>query len=117
MLLLLLLLLRLLCFFLSIQGEADRLAALDTNWVGRKVVRGCCTLVAGLVQCLQRDVIRGVWHIVRSWQWLKALRTEALEYDGVGREIVRSAALMTLGAFALVLSLLPQQVEAGKRVR
>jgi hypothetical protein len=90
--------------------EADRLAALDAPWVGRKVVRGVCIFVAGLVQCMQRDPVRGVWHILRSWQYLRHLRSEALEYDGVGREIVRSAALMSLGAFALVLSLLPPQL-------
>ena len=90
--------------------EADRLAALDTAWVGRNVVRGTCTLAAGLVLCMQREVVRGVWNIVRSWQWLRHLRRDALEYDGVGREIVRSAALMSLGAFALILSLLPQHL-------
>ena len=90
--------------------EADALAALDTSWVGRKVVRGMCTLVAGLVQCLQREPVRGVWNIVRSWQWLRHLKTEALEYNGIGHEIVRSSALMSLGAFALILSLLPQHL-------
>ena len=35
--------------------EADRLAALDTPWVGKKVVRGVCTLCAGIVQCLQQN--------------------------------------------------------------
>ena len=44
--------------------EADALATLDTNWVGKKVVRGVCTLCAGVVQCLQQNIVRGVYNIL-----------------------------------------------------
>lgn len=87
--------------------EADALAAQDTAWVGRKVTRGVCTLVAGVVQCLQRNAVKGVYNILRSWQWIRCLRTEALGYAGVGSEVIRSASLFALGDFALILSLLP----------
>jgi len=87
--------------------HADALASLDTDWVGKRVVRGVCTLCAGIVHCLQREPVRGVFHILRSWRWLRSLKTEALEYRGVGCEVVRSSALLGLGGFALVLSLLP----------
>ena len=87
--------------------EADRLAALDAPWVGKKVVRGVCTLCAGVVQCLQHNLVKGVFNILRSWQWIRYLRSEALEFDGVGASVVRSAAQLALGMFALILSLLP----------
>ena len=87
--------------------EADALAAMDTPWIGKKVTRGVCTLVAGIVQCLQHNLARGVFNILRSWQWIRYLRSEALEYDGVGSSVVRSAAQVALGCFALILSLLP----------
>ena len=32
--------------------HADALASLDTDWVGKRVVRGVCTLCAGIVHCL-----------------------------------------------------------------
>ena len=69
--------------------EADALAARGVPWVGRKVVRGVCQLMAGTVEC----------HMAYSWLHLRALRTEALNYDGLGREVVRSSALLGLGAF------------------
>ena len=87
--------------------EADRLAKLDTPWIGKKLVRGVCTLVAGIVQCLQQNIVRGVYNICRSWQWIRYLRSVALEYPGVGSDVVRSSALLALGTFALILSLLP----------
>jgi len=87
--------------------EADRLASLDAPWVGRKVVRGVCHLTAGVVECLRKTPVRGAFHVAGSWRWLRHLKSEALEYDGLGREVVRSAALLGLGAFALILSLLP----------
>ena len=78
---------------------------LDTPWIGKKLVRGVCTLVAGIVQCLQQNIVRGVYNICRSWQWIRYLRSEALEYHGVGSDVVRSSALLALGTFALILSL------------
>ncbi len=93
--------------------EAERLAALDTPWVGRKVVRGVGVLLTGLVQVLQHEVIRGVYSVLRSWRWIRCLRTEALHYSGVGAEVIRSSALITLGAFALVVSLLPRHLIAA----
>ena len=93
--------------------EADRLASLDTPWVGKKVTRGVCTLVAGVVQCLQQNLVRGVYNIVRSWQWIRYLRSEALEYQGVGASVVRSAAQLALGVFSLTLSLLPPHLIAA----
>ena len=88
--------------------EADALATLDTNWVGKKVVRGVCTLCAGVVQCLQQNIVRGVYNILRSWSvGIRYLRSEALEYRGVGSSVVRSAAQLALGVFAIILSMLP----------
>ena len=68
---------------------ADALACRDCEWVGKPVVRGVCTLAIGLVQCMQHQLVAGAWNILRSWQWIKHLKGEALEYDGVGREVVR----------------------------
>ena len=53
--------------------------------------------MAGTVEC----------HMAYSWLHLRALRTEALNYGGLGREVVRNSVLLGLGAFALILSLLP----------
>eukprot|EP00565_Helicotheca_tamesis_P005358 CAMPEP_0185735250 /NCGR_PEP_ID=MMETSP1171-20130828/24688_1 /TAXON_ID=374046 /ORGANISM="Helicotheca tamensis, Strain CCMP826" /LENGTH=693 /DNA_ID=CAMNT_0028405473 /DNA_START=3 /DNA_END=2084 /DNA_ORIENTATION=+ len=95
---------------LSRLWKADELASNDTAWVGRKVCRGICYLMAGIVECLRKQPLQGVVHMARSWIWLRSLKTEALEYDGIGKEIVRSAALLALGAFALILSLLPDKM-------
>ena len=48
--------------------EAGALAARGVPWVGRKVVRGVCQLMAGTVEC----------HMAYSWLHLRAFRTEAL---------------------------------------
>mmetsp|Transcript_8253 Transcript_8253/g.11986 ORF Transcript_8253/g.11986 Transcript_8253/m.11986 type:complete len:698 (+) Transcript_8253:143-2236(+) len=95
---------------LSRLWEADALAAQDTAWVGRKVVRGTCYLVAGIVECLRKQPVQGVLHMAKSWMWLRSLKSEALDYDGIGKEIVRSAALLALGGFALIISLLPDSL-------
>lgn len=95
---------------LSRLWEADAMAALDAPWVGRKVVRGLCQLMAGIVECLRKSPAKGAYHMAGSWVYLRALRTEALDYDGMGREVVRSSALLGLGAFALILSLLPDKL-------
>lgn len=48
--------------------------------------------------------------MAKSWMWLRSLKSEALDYDGIGKEIVRSAALLALGGFALIISLLPDSL-------
>ena len=45
--------------------------------------------------------------MLRSWGWIKRLQGEALHFTGPEREVVRSVALVTLGGFNIVLSLLP----------
>ena len=133
--------------------EADRLARFDCNWVGRKVVRGVCTLMIGCVQCMMMNPVKGVWNVLRSWQWIRCLQTEALQYDACGTEVlcqschapqrpawatcimhmhmymyhvtacavcvracawavqvVRSSALFALGAFNIIISLLPPKL-------
>eukprot|EP00957_Ditylum_brightwellii_P202103 15328607-Ditylum_brightwellii.AAC.1 len=67
--------------------KADELAAQDTAWVGRKVCRGICYLVAGIVECLRKQPVKGVVYMAKSWIWLRTMKTEALEYDGIGKEI------------------------------
>ena len=89
------------------------MAARDVPWVGRKVVRGVCQLMAGIVECLRKQPAKGVYHMAASWMHLRALRSEALDYEGLGREVVRSSALLGLGAFALILSLLPDGLVRG----
>ena len=41
------------------------------------MIRGVCTLVAGLVQCMQHNMVRGAYNICRSWRWIRHLRPEA----------------------------------------
>ncbi|KAK3261526.1 hypothetical protein CYMTET_29568 [Cymbomonas tetramitiformis] len=90
--------------------RTEKLTAHDTNWIGRKVVRGLACLLGGLVMCLQRELLKGVWNILSSWQYIKCFKAEALTYTGVGHEVVRSAALQTIGIFNIILSLLPQSM-------
>ena len=93
---------------LSRLWEADRLASLDTPLGGQKGrPRRVHPLRGRRVLCLQHNLVRGVYNILRSWQWIRYLRSEALEFDGVGASVVRSAAQLALGVFALILSLLP----------
>ena len=70
---------------LSRLWEADRLASLDTPWVGKKVTRGVCTLVAGVVLCLQQNLVRGVYNILRSWQWIRYLRSVSATWQQATR--------------------------------
>jgi len=87
--------------------NAENLCNLDTPWAGRTVLNGFCVLLIGVVQTLQGSLTQGVWNMLRSWRWLKNLESEALDYDGPGREMVRSAALLALGVFNLIISFLP----------
>ncbi|GBG30334.1 Tetratricopeptide repeat protein 39C [Hondaea fermentalgiana] len=86
---------------------AEQLAAEDSDWLGKSVVRGICTLVGGVVQCLQHSFVSGVFNVCKSWMWIKVLKNEAVEFQGKEREVVRSCALLTLGIFNILLSLLP----------
>jgi len=87
--------------------EAAELAGKDSEWLGRDVVKGIVTLVGGVVQCLQHSVVKGVYNVLKSWMWIKVLQTDAVDYVGKEREVVRSCALLTLGIFNILLSLLP----------
>ena len=49
--------------------------------------------------------------MARSWFWIKRLQGDALDFRGPEREIIRSVALMTLGGFNLVLSVLPPSLK------
>ena len=69
-------------------------------------VRGVCTLMAGVVQLLQHSFPKGVWNVLRSWGWIKCCN-DAINYQGKEAEVVRSSALLTLGVFNLLISLLP----------
>ncbi|CAK9012423.1 unnamed protein product [Durusdinium trenchii] len=50
---------------------------------------------------------QGVWHVLRSWFWLRNLECEALKFEGHERGCVRSTALLALGIFNLFVSMLP----------
>jgi len=88
---------------------ADALCVLDSDWAGRTVLRGLCLLVAGLVEVMQGAATRGIWHILRSWLWLRSLESQALNFEGHERNVVRSTALLALGVFNLLVSMLPPQ--------
>jgi len=87
--------------------RADELACKDDAWVGRKVVRGICTIQIGVIQILQQSYVKGFFNVIKSWGWIKSLESEGLTYVGKETEVVRSAALFTLGIFYLLLGLLP----------
>jgi len=86
---------------------AEELASNDSEWIGKSMVRGIVTLVGGVIQCLQHSFVKGVYNILKSWMWIKTLQTKAINYEGKEREVIRSCALLTLGIFNLLLSLLP----------
>eukprot|EP00439_Symbiodinium_sp_Y106_P044655 s5849_g5.t1 len=65
-------------------------------------MRGCFTFVS----VLGKDS-EDVWHVLRSWLWLRNLEVEALNYEGHERCCVRSTALLALGVFNLFVSMLP----------
>uniref|UniRef100_A0A7S3UYN8 GOLD domain-containing protein n=1 Tax=Aplanochytrium stocchinoi TaxID=215587 RepID=A0A7S3UYN8_9STRA len=90
--------------------EAEELAAKDSDWLGKDVVRGIVTLVGGAVQVLQHSYAKGVYNVLKSWMWIKVLQTDAVNYIGKEREVIRSCALLTLGIFNILLSLLPPQM-------
>jgi len=87
--------------------NADEELTKDGDWPGKTVLRGLCNLVAGVVEIMQGMPSRGVWHVLRSWLWLRNLEVEALNYDGYERCCVRSTALLALGVFNLFVSMLP----------
>eukprot|EP00929_Paragymnodinium_shiwhaense_P069630 TRINITY_DN35112_c0_g1_i1.p1 TRINITY_DN35112_c0_g1~~TRINITY_DN35112_c0_g1_i1.p1 ORF type:complete len:678 (-),score=190.08 TRINITY_DN35112_c0_g1_i1:23-2056(-) len=86
---------------------ADELLAADGDWAGRTVLRGLCLLVAGVVEIAQMSIPQGVFHILRSWLWLRSLESEALNFEGHERSVVRSTALLALGVFGLLVAMLP----------
>ena len=63
---------------LSRVRQADEELQLDGDWPGRSVLRGLCNLVQGVVEIMQGMVTQGVWHVLRSWFWLRNLETEAI---------------------------------------
>mmetsp|Transcript_8809 Transcript_8809/g.16447 ORF Transcript_8809/g.16447 Transcript_8809/m.16447 type:complete len:722 (+) Transcript_8809:287-2452(+) len=87
--------------------HAEELSSKDSEWLGKSVVRGICTLMGGVIQVLQHSFVKGVYNVLKSWMWIKVLQGEAVDYEGKEREVVRSCALFTLGIFNLLLSLLP----------
>jgi hypothetical protein len=90
--------------------DADKLTAATPDWVGKTVVRGITVMEIGFVQCIKHKLLKGVWNILRSWQWVKHIRKDGLTFDGKEKDVVRSAALLTVGIFELVLSLLPSSL-------
>jgi len=87
--------------------KADELANASKDWAGKTVIKGLCMLLMGIVQTLQGSKTQGIWLVLRSWLWLRLLEAEALNYEGPERSLVRSSALLSLGIFNLILSLLP----------
>eukprot|EP00656_Telonema_subtile_P041359 TRINITY_DN4648_c0_g1_i2.p1 TRINITY_DN4648_c0_g1~~TRINITY_DN4648_c0_g1_i2.p1 ORF type:complete len:432 (+),score=122.71 TRINITY_DN4648_c0_g1_i2:130-1425(+) len=87
--------------------KADELAALAPQWIGKDVIRGVCTLMGGVIQCMQHAFPKGVWNICSSWKWLRSLQTDALNFQGKEAKVVRSAALFALAVFKLLISVLP----------
>ena len=85
----------------------DALAQKADVWVGRKVVRGICVLCAGMVQIMQKSYVKGVVNVVKSWQYIKCLKKEALHFQGQEHYAVRSASLLIIGMAQMILSLLP----------
>mmetsp|Transcript_33863 Transcript_33863/g.97378 ORF Transcript_33863/g.97378 Transcript_33863/m.97378 type:complete len:654 (-) Transcript_33863:36-1997(-) len=88
--------------------QTDQLIDAETDWPGKTVLKGLCMLLMGMVQTLQGKRTQGVWLILRSWMWLRLLEAEALPYQGPERSLVRSTALLALGVFNLIISLLPR---------
>jgi len=86
---------------------ADERLKQDGDWVGKTILRGFCLLVAGVVELMQMRIPSGTWHILRSWLWLSCLESDALNFQGHERSCVRSTALLALGVFNLLSSLLP----------
>ena len=60
-----------------------------------------------MIQILQQSYLKGVLNVVRSWQYIKCLKNEALHFEGQEHFAVRSAALLIIGTAQMVLSLLP----------
>eukprot|EP00947_MAST-08B_sp_MAST-8B-sp1_P000601 g601.t1 len=85
----------------------DALAQKAEAWVGRKVVRGICVLQAGMIQLMQHSFVKGVVNVLRSWQWIKCLKKEALNFQGQEHYAVRSASLLIIGSAQIIISLLP----------
>mmetsp|Transcript_24103 Transcript_24103/g.54954 ORF Transcript_24103/g.54954 Transcript_24103/m.54954 type:complete len:639 (+) Transcript_24103:80-1996(+) len=87
--------------------RAEGMAQLDKEWDGKNIVRGVCFLMGGVVQCMQHSFAKGVWNILRCWPFISGLDKTALHATGREGMVVRSAALMTLGVFNLIISILP----------
>lgn len=88
--------------------RTDELIDSEADWPGKTVLKGLCMLLMGMVQTLQGKRTQGVWLILRSWMWLRLLEAQALTYEGPERSLVRSTALLALGVFNLIISLLPR---------
>lgn len=93
----------------AIEGmqKADEAADKDAEWAGKVVVKGLCMLLQGVMRLAQGEKKKGIWQVCRSWAWLRHLEKQALNYEGPESPLVRSATLLSLGLFNLVLSFLP----------
>lgn len=87
--------------------EADAVAAKDTNWAGKKVIRGVLVTMLGATQLAQKYFMKGLYNMLRAWSWISSLQSEGLEYEGVERNVVRSCSLLVVGAFNFVIGLMP----------
>jgi len=81
---------------------AERLAVQGEDWVGKHGIRGLCLISMGLVELLQHSYVKGIYNIMRSWKYIRILRDDGLTYEGMEKEVVRSA-----GSFYILYSFLP----------
>eukprot|EP00928_Gymnodinium_smaydae_P052574 TRINITY_DN3656_c1_g5_i2.p1 TRINITY_DN3656_c1_g5~~TRINITY_DN3656_c1_g5_i2.p1 ORF type:complete len:633 (+),score=96.20 TRINITY_DN3656_c1_g5_i2:39-1937(+) len=92
--------------------------ACDASWIGHQIILGCCRAIEGVICLIQRNFMRGVICLSRSWSFLrKAERHCALgpraqsSVDINGQElVVRSVSLFICGAVGLIASLLPSSI-------
>eukprot|EP00928_Gymnodinium_smaydae_P029649 TRINITY_DN22273_c0_g1_i1.p1 TRINITY_DN22273_c0_g1~~TRINITY_DN22273_c0_g1_i1.p1 ORF type:complete len:736 (-),score=151.73 TRINITY_DN22273_c0_g1_i1:144-2351(-) len=91
---------------------ADELLCCDNDWAGRTELRGLVLVVIGLSEVMQNKFVAGVWHVLRAWTYLRYLESDGLNYQGHERDVVRSTALLGLGVFNVIVSLLPNRTKA-----
>jgi hypothetical protein len=90
---------------------AEAVAGLDKReWVGKTLVQGICTLLAGIMQCTQHQFGKGVWNVFCAWRSIKVADPTGIEFKGKERTVVRSTSLLIVGAYHLLTSMMPPKM-------
>ncbi|GAB5369660.1 hypothetical protein AAMO2058_001424200 [Amorphochlora amoebiformis] len=104
---------------LNVMWEAEALAATDTtDPLGAKLVQAHAYLQGAFLQIIQKKFPRAAWNIRSSWRCFQGALMELKTFDGPDeiKAEHETSAKLGVGAFNLILSLMPPLVIAVTKI-